>query len=214
MKPDLKKFLVSRFEGQSVYIVGGGPSLAGFDFSVLDSELTIAVNHSYEYCSPDLIVYIDNHFLKMLSKKGTRFDQLPAPVLKDKRGPAPGDCYEAHAVLHPKDVSDTSIYGKISSGAFAISAALLGGAKRVYLLGFDCHADGGVHFYDGDWASRGLEHPAFARRYENMMRAFDLFEGYGAERVTNLSPTSKISVFEKQDWRDHWPQNHAQKRAV
>lgn len=211
----LAKFLESKFQGREVYILGGGPSLLGFDFSLLDGLPVIAVNHSYEYCTPDLIVYLDNDFLKQLSRKGHRFDQLPAPVLKDTRGTAPGECYQVNPAQRPEDNSEDALFSKVSSGAMALSAALFGGASHVYLLGYDCHGEGLIHFYDEDWESRGLKHGAVSRRYENMIKTFETFGPRFSERVTNLSPDSKIEAFKKKDWREHpWPQSHEQKRAV
>ncbi len=203
----MKDFLERRFSGKDVFIVGGGSSLIGFDFNSLNGRRVIALNHSYEYCKPNLIIYLDTHFIKKLNEKGHRFDALPAPVLSGPKGEhAPGGCYWVKHVSHPQFNNSNGLFSMTSTGHFGISAALLGDARRVYLLGFDCHAELGIHFYDKDWESRKIEHGASSNKYRNMITGFDLFLGYGHEKIINLSITSKIRPFKKIDLKEFkWP---------
>ncbi|MCX5657919.1 MAG: hypothetical protein NTZ48_06855, partial [Candidatus Omnitrophica bacterium] len=50
------------WEGQRCFIIGGGPSLKGFDFSKLKGELVIAVNRAWESCDCAITFFLDEQF--------------------------------------------------------------------------------------------------------------------------------------------------------
>lgn len=55
--------------GRRCWIIGGGPSLKGFDFSVLRGELTIGINKAFGYCNPTVIYSGDYRFYKKLTMR-------------------------------------------------------------------------------------------------------------------------------------------------
>jgi len=45
--------------GRRCFIIGGGPSLKGFNFSRLKGELVIGINRAFEFCDCDIIFAMD-----------------------------------------------------------------------------------------------------------------------------------------------------------
>lgn len=139
------------FRGRMIdrcFIIGRGPSLKDFDFSLLDGEYKISVNHFRG--DPDAVVFLDQSFIKR-------------PELRDFTGE-----------IYYGDRSEWTGRGKIIktspgarnnlSGLEAIHIGLEM-AETVYLLGFDftpggAYFDtGGVHFcYENEgWRERRLK---------------------------------------------------------
>jgi len=84
-------------------------------------------------------------------------------------------------------------YGRpqASSGFQAVNLALLMGASKVVLIGFDGHAKNGKHFFGN--------HPEHLDRcgdegYRDLARAF-----VADDRIVNATPGSSIEVYERVD---------------
>lgn len=143
-------FIYDFFTGEDVFIVGSGGSLYGFDYSRLNGRRVIAVNHAYKFCLHDLLVHYDRGFLDEAGF-GTGIHQHPSYVLSGKdvgvRGMERVGLFKrAYRVTERIEdglfMSDSINDGKqpikpSSSVLPAINAALIGGAKRVFLLGCD-----------------------------------------------------------------------------
>lgn len=124
---------------QDVFIIGGGYSLVknNFDWTLLHPELTIGCNTAfklgYEVCK--ICFFGDNGWFKyfrfqLLKFEGTVFTNDPH-CLKSKI-PWLWTMPRKAAGLHYDALGWNG-----NTGASAINLALLLGAKRVYLLGFD-----------------------------------------------------------------------------
>lgn len=198
------EFIKNIFFGKDVFIVAGGPSLIGFDFKKLDNKKTIAVNHSYEYLTkPDLLVYLDSNFIWSIGKKKHLIENFDFPVLTGPQGVY--HSHNCHSVLHcddPADNSSDKLFGNVTSAAFAISAALWAGAKKIYLLGVDGYFANNMdkHFYSRDFEKRKLWHygrdNSDIMRFQRMKKTFDMFRDF-KDKIINLSINSKINTFKK-----------------
>ncbi len=178
------KFLKGFFLGCTVFIVGCGPSLRGFDFALLEGKKTIAVNLSYLYFQSDLLVYVDRVFETQLRKKPATCKILTSNIGYSKYSQI-GLCD------HPSENNDSNLYGRGSTIAFAISAALIGGADKIYILGLDLYTEKGYgHFYPGDIDES---------RFENQLNYFDPFSIYD-NKIINLSLKSRVDVFPKKHY--------------
>lgn len=151
------------WEGETVFILGGGPSLRGFSADALSGRRTIAVNNAWELKSDaDVMYFCDSSF--WLRKK---------PKAEALAGYATnGDAVKAHfrgryivsisdirdpAVKHLRNAGKSGLsllpdrlFHLTNSGAQAMNLAVLFGASRIVLLGFDMRTDGDrTHWHEG-----------------------------------------------------------------
>ncbi len=139
------------WKGGRAYVIGGGPSLKGFDTSLLDGKHIVAVNNAYRlFPEAEALYFMDAvwynwHAAELMSFKG--FMYTTARQLKDKT-----------RLKHLKSDQKKGIDGRVdyivrgsSSGYGGISVAIAYGVKEVILLGFDmCKDEEGNHNYHND----------------------------------------------------------------
>jgi len=148
--------IAGRFD-EPVYIVGGGPSLKGFDFSrIRGAGYLLGCNKSAWWAGCDGLFTLDQHFARMHRKDIADFVSygrdawLAMPVNDDRHDPIPG----AHYVIRDrgKGLSDDPryIYG-VNSGFGALGLAYMMQAPSIALLGLDMQygKDGSTHAHEG-----------------------------------------------------------------
>lgn len=130
---------------QSVWVVGGGPSLEGFDFSRLAGKRVIAVNAAY----PDVpwaeyVVFSDGRFWEWNRKSPAWKSFRGRKVTTWKRPPYDCERWVASGQMSLSFLP--RVLGGASSGcrAFNLAAQICGGAP-IYLLGYDMQANGNYH---------------------------------------------------------------------
>ena len=177
-----------------VYIVGGGPSLRGFDFDCLRGRRVLAVNEALVCLSfpPDAVFSLDNNWARhrcseMSCFRGEKFlavqedywqyvDQS-ATMLRRVRMPG---LSEDPGAVH---ICGTSGYG-------ALNLAYLKRAREVFLLGFDM--DGGHWHPEPGWGG-GIPLEPWASAFDAALPKLNR----AGVKVWNCSPRSKITAFEK-----------------
>lgn len=189
------------FEGQRVFIVGGGPSLRDFEFDRLAGKPTIAINRAYEKLpGATLLWWSDARFWRIHHEqlvaheapfKATALMDYPAEML-----PLPESVtlYRFTGCTGFDDAPGCLRHG--NNGAYAAMhlAAKLG-AKKLVLLGIDmAHAkDGRTHWHDGhgvihlDDTLKDLMLPWFKTLAKPLAQ-------HGVE-VLNASPDSRLTVW-------------------
>jgi len=185
------------WEGETVFIIAGGPSLIGFDLDpIRDRGRVIAINVSYQlYPEADLLYFCDRSWWSAFGKDVKR--SFAGQILTMDNPRIEG----VHSVrkgpqLGLSDKPDTLCHGS-NSGYQAINAAFLFGAKRIVLLGYDMHTDefGRTHFHVG----YGISANAYERRCKlGFLPTFpylkEPLEKAGVE-VINCTPGSHLTVF-------------------
>ena len=69
------------FEGETIYIIGGGPSLKNFDFRSLAGSRTIAVNKAmFFYPNADVLYWTDSRFYTWYKNDIDNFKSLKRPT--------------------------------------------------------------------------------------------------------------------------------------
>ena len=128
------------------FIVGGGPSLIGFDWSNLDGKFCIAINRAYEVLPNAQIVYFTDddyyqrHRKEMLKHTGKKYRGRLAKkvVIKDP------EVLELQLQQRPFGWSDQ--FGELHHGSNSsyacIQVAGQLGFKKIYLLGVDMKHQG------------------------------------------------------------------------
>ena len=206
------------WKGKRCFVVGGGPSLKGFNFSMLDNEYSIAINRAYEYYNADILFAMDGRFYnwtmqnkygKAARKKFLEFNGVKFWLDISN--------LNIHNVFYMKAIGRTGISYILEHGLFhgnnsgygAFNLAIALGASPIYLLGFDMHFDnkGNGHFHDG--------HPVPFK--EAMMKSFPTtFRKVAGDvkakgiKVINCNPKSGLKCFEFGEL----PKNTGKKKRV
>jgi uncharacterized Rossmann fold enzyme len=128
------------------YIIGGGPSLIGFNWKLLDNKFVIAINRAYEVLPDAQIVYFTDddyyqrHRSEMLRHPGKKFRGRIArkQVIKDP------EVLEIQLQQRPFGWSDQfgELYHGSNSSYACIQVAAQLGFNKIYLLGVDMKHQG------------------------------------------------------------------------
>lgn len=156
--------MLDTFRGRTVAIIGGGPSLAGFDLSGIPEHWPkIAVNNSYRLLpDAEALFFADSRWWKVHQ----------AEIIAHFRGEIITNCPDTKAVTHPRvhrlkreyhepiGIGD-KIAGR-DSGTMAVNLAANLGASKIVLFGIDMtYAGERSHWHqDHIWATS-------PQRYEN-----------------------------------------------
>lgn len=138
------------WNGDTVYIIGGGPSLKDFDWSRLSGKKIIAINRAFQVLpNADVLYWTDSRFYKWYKKEIDNFKGLKVtcrPILDN-----PGDIIVLKPTSSLKfDDRMNTISSGNNSGFGAINLAIKLGAKKIYLLGYDMISyPNQTHWHDG-----------------------------------------------------------------
>lgn len=190
------------WRGERVFLIGGGPSLEGFDFERLRGKgRVIAINRAFEFASfADVLFFMDNRFYLRYHGKdlasNEKWNAYPGiKVFLNLSGRKYEDVYSVRK-LGKTGLSNSlrvGLYHGNNSGVGAINLAYTLGANPIYLLGYDCSFNGKKsHFHSG---YNILQHEgsvrSFAREFERLKR----FLVRTSTRVVNLNPKSACRAF-------------------
>jgi len=193
--PERAKWIKNYFKDDDVFIVGGGPSLYGFDFERLNDKRVIAVNHSYRYCKPEILVFLDGKF-KTECTRDFNHDLYSMPF-KIIAGPSSSmknkeNCTVVLMSQRPS-TEPFRLHGRAQTGLVAINAALVGNAKNIYLMGFDGGFINGLgHFFSKDW-THSQDHNE--NQYAKMNPKYNIYSSY--KNIYNCNLDSKLTAFKK-----------------
>lgn len=184
------------WRGRRVILIGGGPSLTGFDFAQLEGTgaIIVAINDALRAAPfADVAFSIDTLWLdRRATMLGYFQGEIVAAAPPGYRPPL--DRIQLLRRVAASGLSrraDTLLTGG-NSGFAALGMALMREAAEVFLLGYDLTQAG--HFHGGyEWQSRyGVRH------YPQWARAFAVLASEAAARGTavfNCNRRSAISAF-------------------
>jgi hypothetical protein len=196
------------WKGQPCFIVGGGPSLKGFDFFRLYGRgRIIAINKAfYDVPFADVMFAMDHPLIESLSsgrlnEDGNDYRQAFADfagvkVWLDLSGYSyPEGVYSlpsAGATGWSKSLANGLVHGN-NSGYAALNLAMVLGADPIYLLGYDCaKGPAGEKNYHSGYKGGGNPDAMniFKREIEAGAKMIE-----GGPRIVNLNPKSALTCF-------------------
>ncbi len=209
--PPLWKFLPEgSWGGRPAVIVGGGPSLQGFDFQTLKRYRTIGINLAFQFFDPTITFSMDTRFLKWMQEG----QYEPDSWKKFLSGPSYRVWLLTYTAELPPGIFVIPVFRNYkwaldrmsfkmreglghgnNSGFAALNLAIVLRANPIYLLGFDMkHAPGGKsHFHKGHPRKQD---PASLQNFILKFTAqADEIKKRGI-RVVNLNPDSALRCFE------------------
>ena len=197
--------------GRRCFIIGGGPSLIGFDFTKLVDDITIGINAAYLKIDPTILLSMDRRFCEWanagaygkteIEKKQLikRYENLTSMKARVSLEPASFDgVFNIHcngAAGLSESIHNGVFHGE-NSGYCALNLAYILGCNPIYLLGFDMSTGKQAHWHDG--------HPARDKSVD-MKTFFYAFKRNAAAiksktRVINLNRDSELKCFEFGDF--------------
>ena len=185
------------FPNETIYIIGGGPSLKNFDFRTLVGKKTIAINKAIIYHpTADVLYWTDGRFYTWFKNevdnyKGLKFalkpgSQYTADIQVLRKGKPHGIEEDPEVLAHG-----------FNSGHAAINLAYHLGAVRIILLGFDMINNGEqTHFHDG-YPTRAAGNKMYQDKFLPGFKQLNSEIRNKGIEILNASPHSKLTVFPK-----------------
>lgn len=209
-------WLAGYMKDEDVFVIGSGPSLAGFDFTRLKGRRKVVVSHMQKLVpmeSGDVMCFLDAQAKRGIFRDpgdnstpeqvdGDFYD-APFRIVTSERGglQARGSVAIIKAAPEFSANPDRGVFGPMSSGHFAISLAYVAGARMIYIMGFDCHTPqaGKANVYDTQktkgYMPASKPGDVQTDRYLRMLVGFNEFKT--CQNIINLSGDSKILCFPK-----------------
>lgn len=182
------------WKGQTAFIIGGGPSLKGMDWTPLHSKHIIGCNDAYTLGPWVDVCYFGDDGWYFKHHKTALLDFPGLKVCSD------GGCLREPGILvvkrTPRGFHTDKIGWNVNTGASAINLAYLFGVSRVVLLGFDMQlgAEG-----ESNWHPNAKDKPnpknylKFLMWFEFLKKGLD--EKAPELEVLNATPNSKLDLF-------------------
>lgn len=195
----------ARFRGLTVAIIGGGPSHADLDLALLKGRRFIAVNSACRKVSPiataaDLLFFHDDVWAETYPELVRDWPGLVVTTNAAAKARFGDRVWHIDTAVLAQQFGASHYHLGVSSGHAASALAVLMGAKRLLLAGFECRSiDGRTHGHD-DY--RQPELAAFANRFLPAWHALaPVFHEHGVE-VLNVTPGSALTDFPVVDLAD------------
>jgi hypothetical protein len=201
------------WESEPCYIIGGGPSLKGFDWTALQGRKVLGCNASF-YIGVNIVpvmVFGDGLFLNQHRDGLDSYAKDGGIVISNSRLVNKVDRINPpHYLKHMEKVNKGLVKNGLgwnnSTGACAINLALLFGANPIYLLGYDMQLspEGEKNFHNA------YNDKATPKVYERFLRgmemvATDVERVFPGHEVINLEDgTSALGVFRKESLQNHF----------
>jgi uncharacterized Rossmann fold enzyme len=183
------------WRNETVYLVGGGPSLKGMNWDMLRGKRTIAINRAFQAVPwADVLYWTDAQFYRWYRRDIDRFHGMK--VCCRPLEAASSMIMVLQGVREKGiDMRPTHICDGNNSGYGALNLAVKMGANRIFLLGFDMHSqEGATHWHNG--YSRKHNHSIYKRVIAYFESAVPALEELGVE-VWNANPDSHLNCFKK-----------------
>lgn len=151
------------YQGLPIFIISTGTSLRGFDFTCLNSRLTIGINRIIEYYHPTIMHFVDftahtTHARALRDFNGmiiagpgaapiATHDNIFVVARNIDTFELSGDMIETSK--HVGRSFSEGLFGG-GAGCTALHTAILLGCDPIYLLGYDYYEENGGHFDEYD----------------------------------------------------------------
>ena len=194
------------WKGEDVFILGGGPSVKTFPISFLKTKKVIGCNHAYLFGPEvvDILLFCDQVFYNH-HRQRPEFQKFPNPKVSNSESILNPD---EDILIVPRKQQGwhrDALGFNANTGSAAINLALILGAARIFLVGFDMQL--------GPQREQNWHEEVHSRvnrfhyeRYLSLMRSSvsDIAENWPEAQVINLNPDSKLDIFPKGRFEEYF----------
>lgn len=186
------------WKDETVYIVGGGTSLESFDFDLLKDKKVVGCNDAYllgeniiDICVFGDLKWFDIHKEKVKNFKNPIHTNVPELYINMPDIP---NLFVSKRINNGLGIS--ALAWNQNTGCLAVNLALLLGAKKIYLLGFDMKLG---KQGNANWHENLVESPN-AEVYGNFQNGFLNLERFRKSlfpntEIININDDSDLTVF-------------------
>lgn len=187
-----------------VFLLGGGPSAANHDLSLLKDEYVIAINHSFDYYpNANAVLFVDTLYAKLVKEKLKTYEGFVFASFRcqDELGDIKKKTifYFPQNNTRPGRSLGEGLYTGRLSGLCAINLALIMGAAEIYLLGYDMNYQDGKHHWYG--TAHENQEKYSEDNFKRKIKYFDIYKSY-SDRIFNCSKESALTQFSYMDFRN------------
>lgn len=184
------------WQGHRAFILGGGPSLRGFDYRRLGSfGKVLAINSALSACpQADALYFTDHSWLESRVDQVEQFQGLVISASRQAKAEYPELIKRVPLALNAQLATAAPILrmGR-SSGQTAISVAIALGADPVILLGYDMRiVEGRSHHHDEYGTT---EDRLFSKDFLPPFRGWQAAAQRAGKTVMNATPGSALLEF-------------------
>lgn len=181
------------WKGEPVWIIGGGPSVAALDLSLLNGKHVIGVNDAFKFPCTDICYFGDQAWCGVHKEE---LIQWGKDIYTTSCAQVP---FVRHLNVEPFGISKSpdSLAWNLNSGYAAINLACHLGASRINLVGFDMSfgKNGESNYHPNIRTVRQNTYQCFLRSSARLVKG--LAQHFPAVRVVNCNPDSCLDAFEK-----------------
>lgn len=193
------------WKGKDVYIIGGGPSLKKFDWALLRGVPTIGCNSAFrlgsEVCK--ICIFGDIKWWNTYKDALSQFDGLVVTNAPGLRDAEVGWLFTMRR--RSSGLGSQTLGWNGNTGASAINLAIILGARRIFLLGFDMKLGTDKkpnwHEYRVEDAAESV-YERFISGFDSVAR--DLKDRHPGREVINITDDSDLNCFPKVSLAEHF----------
>lgn len=187
----------TKWKGLDVFVIGGGVSLERFDWNLLKNECTVGCNDAYllgaEICK--ICIFGDPKWFKRHQHLLVKYEGL----LFTNHGEFQRTKLDWLWTLPRKahGLGTDALAWNANTGASAVNLALILGAKRIFLLGFDMHLSNGHQNYHENLLNEPdkMVYRKFMEGFERLRK--NLNRVFPGREIINVTDNSSMNCFPK-----------------
>jgi len=195
----------AKWQDEDVFIIGGGNSLKSFDWGLLEDKYTIGCNSAFtlgeKVCK--ICVFGDAKWFRKYKDELQNYKGVVFTNVTELRNSRLNWLW----TMPRKGIGlgTTALGWNSNTGALAINLALVLGARRVFLLGFDMHLskDGKSNWHDKLLVKQKEKvYKKFIGKFARVL--IDLKKVFPGREVINVTDDSDLDVFPKIGCEEFW----------
>lgn len=182
--------ILPEMQGETVFILGGGPSLRGFSMEPLQDHRVIVINDSFRLAPwADCLYFCDMKWWRNRGEEAILTFTGRHIITMDNQ--IPGITSLRNTGTRGLETDPSGLRHGHNSGYQCINLAYHFGAKRIVLLGYDMHPTDGRLHWNTDRTERTMD---FVNMLPHFITLKEPLERAGVE-VINATPGSALAVW-------------------